>query len=622
MLTKKLKENEMSNITLKRLEFSNMFSYGENNVIQLDKSRITQLTAPNGSGKSSIAMIIQEILFNKNVKGIKKTDILNRWSKKKSWKAFLTFTQVISDTEITYEVQVTRSGAQTKIQLWEDGVDISEHKVLDTYKKLQQIIGTDFDVFSQLTYQSSTDLLEFLKATDANRKKFLINLFNLEKYIEIGEKIKNKATSVDRELIKSQGELKSIEDFLAITTVPEKKEEVIVPAIDQTLQQKIGILQTELDNLTVTCKKIDKNNMYLEERDSLQFQTGLAEPQEFEYWDEYQTLKQDLIMLRRDIDELEKDISNIRVNDTCPSCGQTIDTSHLEKLKEDLKDQLNEKTTLHLEGMTKATKWSNEIKAIEDKKKTFSENKRKIERFETLSQLIDPATPKEYPDAGNIKAKIDSLNTQFKLQDKAASDAIEHNKNVGIHNARVDALIDQKNDFSIRQKNIKDVTLTKSNQINSLNILKKAFSTSGIVAFKLENLTKELENSINYYLSLLSDGQFQVEFKLDKEKLNISVINNGIATPIETVSGGEFSRIQTSILLAIRSLLSKLGGSSVNLLFLDEITGVLDDEGKEKLIEVLQKEQHLNVFLISHDFTHPLIDKISIVKEDNISTLQ
>jgi len=69
----------MSSIVLKQLKFSNMFSYGENNVISLDTSRITQLTAPNGSGKSSIAMIIQEILFNKNVKGIKKTDILNRW---------------------------------------------------------------------------------------------------------------------------------------------------------------------------------------------------------------------------------------------------------------------------------------------------------------------------------------------------------------------------------------------------------------------------------------------------------------------------------------------------------------------------------------------------------------
>ena len=74
----------MSSVTLKRLEFDNMFSYGEKNVIDLNKSKITQLTAPNGSGKSSIAMIIQEALFNKNVKGIKKGDILNRWSKKKS----------------------------------------------------------------------------------------------------------------------------------------------------------------------------------------------------------------------------------------------------------------------------------------------------------------------------------------------------------------------------------------------------------------------------------------------------------------------------------------------------------------------------------------------------------
>ena len=118
---------------------------------------------------------------------------------------------------------------------------------------------------------------------------------------------------------------------------------------------------------------------------------------------------------------------------------------------------------------------------------------------------------------------------------------------------------------------------------------------------------------------MLSDGQFQVNFHLDKEKLNIVVVNNGIDTPIETVSGGEFSRIQTSILLAIRSLLAKLGGSSINLLFLDEITGVLDDEGKEKLIDVLRSESELNVFLISHDFTHPLIDKLSITKTDNIS---
>ena len=59
-------------ITLKELTFSNMFSYGENNKIDFNKNRITQLTAPNGSGKSSIALILQEVLFNKNIKESKK----------------------------------------------------------------------------------------------------------------------------------------------------------------------------------------------------------------------------------------------------------------------------------------------------------------------------------------------------------------------------------------------------------------------------------------------------------------------------------------------------------------------------------------------------------------------
>ena len=76
------------------------------------------------------------------------------------------------------------------------------------------------------------------------------------------------------------------------------------------------------------------------------------------------------------------------------------------------------------------------------------------------------------------------------------------------------------------------------------------------------------------------------------------------------------------ILLSIRSLLSKIGGNYINLLFLDEITGVLDDAGKEKLIDILQEENNLNVFLISHDFTHPLIEKVSIQKENNISHIE
>ena len=48
-----------------------------------------------------------------------------------------------------------------------------------------------------------------------------------------------------------------------------------------------------LNNYEATCKKIDKNNMYIDERNTLQFNAGLAAPNDFMYENEYQTLKQD-----------------------------------------------------------------------------------------------------------------------------------------------------------------------------------------------------------------------------------------------------------------------------------------------------------------------------------------
>ena len=77
-------------------------------------------------------MIIQEALFNKNVKGIKKADILNRWSKKRT--GLVQNLLLLNDKD--YVVTVNRTGAQTKVKLLENGVDISDHKVLDTYKMI------------------------------------------------------------------------------------------------------------------------------------------------------------------------------------------------------------------------------------------------------------------------------------------------------------------------------------------------------------------------------------------------------------------------------------------------------------------------------------------------------
>ena len=62
-------------ITLQRLKWSNCFSYGADNELDLSSNTVTQLVGTNGMGKSSIPLIIEEALYNKNSKGIKKADI-------------------------------------------------------------------------------------------------------------------------------------------------------------------------------------------------------------------------------------------------------------------------------------------------------------------------------------------------------------------------------------------------------------------------------------------------------------------------------------------------------------------------------------------------------------------
>ena len=59
-------------ITLKRLQWNNCFSYGSDNELILDDNIVTQIIGTNGTGKSSIPLIIEEALYNKTPKESKK----------------------------------------------------------------------------------------------------------------------------------------------------------------------------------------------------------------------------------------------------------------------------------------------------------------------------------------------------------------------------------------------------------------------------------------------------------------------------------------------------------------------------------------------------------------------
>ena len=67
--------------------------------------------------------------------------------------------------------------------------------------------------------------------------------------------------------------------------------------------------------------------------------------------------------------------------------------------------------------------------------------------------------------------------------------------------------------------------------------------------------------------------------------------------------------------------MSSISKSRINVLFLDEVTNVLDEAGKEKMVEILLQEENLNTYIVSHGWTHPLLSKIEVIKENEISRL-
>lgn len=595
-----------------------MFSYGENNTIYFNENPITQLLASNGSGKSSIALIIQEILYNKNVKGLKKSEIINRYTDSKKWWGSLEFS--IGGDE--YVITSTRTGAASNIVLLENGIDISEHKVLDTYKKLHKIIGRDFETFVQLTYQSSTDSLEFLKATDTNRKRFLINLFNLTKYVEIGERIKPILAQKEKELTTKQGELIAVNRFIEETILPDKA--VLKPESEDQITDLIvraKELQKELESSQKLNMKIDSNNLYKKELATIEFKMDMEPPEDPGTAKEIHEVKVRIATSENLLKQSKKRLADLDLSDTCYACHQPIDNSQSKELSK----QIN----LTIQQQTDAIKLSkDELKILVEKqdkyttaKREYELNQKKVDRFSYLAQVIDENLPAEYPDYVGIKEELNKLQREIAYKQKEQQDIQEYNNSVRTRNAKIDGLRDQLINYKARREILETELIDMELEVNRLNILKKAFSTNGLVSYKLESVTKQLENNINYYLSLLSDGQFQVIFKLVGDKLNILIVADGAEVSISSLSGGEFSRVQTSVLLAIRNTLSLLGSKSINLLFLDEVFAVLDDSGKEAFVDVLLQEEGVNIFMISHEYEHPLIPKLTIEKKDNISRL-
>lgn len=611
-------------ITIKKLTWSNWFSYGENNIIDLEDSKVIQITGKNGSGKSSIPVIIGEVLYSKNAFGKVKQKLFNRYLEKPALKATIEFEKDGHLYKVDYNRKTT-----LKIVLFEDGIDISSHSSTNTLKTLDDILGFDFKLFWQLVYQSSTIGLEFLTATDTNRKKFLINLFNLDKYLTIHEQFKKINAELSNELLTLKGKLSTTQSWIDRHETEDltPKELLALPRVEKEDIDKLTELKVKLLNINETNKKINDNNQYktllknldtsiLSENIEVSSTKSELENIRAELWNDISSVSTRISILNSQNNKFKE------LKDKCPTCEQHINEAFVIKSIGHNDSEillLNARVDAYRKSITdidiKLLYISNQTRKLANQQQVSNE-------LQELLSKIDNDLPEDIIDEISLKQEIEELTNLIKSINDSISIITKANMQAEAHNSRINVIKDQLKEYKEQLEKLTSTVNDNNFIVDKIGLIKKAFSTNGLLNYKIENLVKDLEHQINTYLEELSNGRFQLVFALNGEKLDIDIIDDGKTIGIEELSAGELARINTSTLLAIRKLMAAISSTKLNILFLDEIMGVLDDEGKEKLIDILNSETELNTFLVSHEFSHPLIPKINIIKEDKISRVE
>lgn len=610
-------------IILKTLRWSNAFSYGKDNSVSFINSPLTQLVGKNGHGKSSVALILEEVLFNKNSKGIKKADILNRYIKDKTYTIELDFNK----DGVDYQIKSSRGATQT-VKLYRAENDISAHTATATYKIIEDILGFDHKTFAQIVYQSNASSLEFLTSPDTARKKFLIELLNLGKYTKAQELFKQISQDISKEIAVVQSQITTVNSWLDkyADTDLNPVEYVEVPVIPESYISAQTTLSTKIVNLTDTNKKITANNTYKQIQSKIKLFPIPVEPSTVSKQEKVTAsmASTEQIELNKSIKDSQAFVKKMHgLSGTCPTCLQTIDEAKIAAL-------LEEQQALQLSAKARweeLVKVVNNYQAKEDiaraELEIFTKATKAKEEWEKYHTLIDTSLQEDLLDKQELQNQFDEIQKNITTLKAAIAEAEKHNRTASAHNAKVDIISTQLVEMNEELEKHSMTLHSLSEKMGLLNILTKTFSTTGLVAYKIECLVKDLEELTNHYLVDLSDGRFQISFRISSsDKLNVIITDNSKDIDILALSGGERARVNVATLLAIRKLMQSLSSSRINLLILDETVEALDVDGKEKLVEVLLKEEYLNTFLVSHGFTHPLLEKIHVVKNNNISFIE
>ena len=258
----------------KKFEFSNMFSYGEDNKIRFDKAQgMMGIFAPNASGKSSLFDALSFCIFDKSARTYVSKNILN--NRKDNFYCKFHFTIDDIDFFIERIGKTVNKGKHVKVDVnfWkEEGgttTSLNGEQRRDTNRIIQEYLGTYEDfVLTALSLQGNNAL--FIDKSQSERKDILAQFIGVDifdkLYTEAHEQNKENRTlikkfkkddfttklaNIETELDTKQKEYKIAENQLNAY----KKEEDELNKKLVRLNEKIVSVNSDLEDIDIMTEK-------------------------------------------------------------------------------------------------------------------------------------------------------------------------------------------------------------------------------------------------------------------------------------------------------------------------------------------------------------------------------
>ena len=652
---------------IKKIEFSNFLSYGENQVLDFTKCdgiTVVESDPPNFGGKTVLTVdLLMFLFFNTTTKTTKAEEIFNRFTDKNK-------VSVRGEINIDGEDYLIVRNVERKLSKageWNVKTELDFFKKLadgqlqnftgeqrrETEKFIKSSIGEQEDFLMTILTTSANleDLLEskptargqvltrflgleFLKKKEEAGKELfsqfsktmMSNVYSTEQLNQDNQNATDQITNINVRNILIEGEMMTVNE--KIQKGVEYRDGLIAKR-HADIDQELAILNPQDLNLAVLQLETKKQEQVV-----LLKGIKVVEPSQFYHEDKHDEVKEgmkttngELILAQNKVEEIEQLVKKYGDGIQCEHCGIKLMEAALTKKKI---DELGD-------WEKKVDKLSKQWKDLDFKEKSYTQLKKDFDEYERnklIKEKIEVAIESFDIKIGQQKSIQERY---FQQQTK-----IEENKKIEETltraTLRLNELTGEQSKLE-REKggNIAQIeTLNKKIEKNNETILKIAqefererlykiylevFGKNGITKMIMKTMMPLINSELQRLLQ--DSAYFKLEVRIsEKNEVEFVMIDNSTGIEKLMVSGSGYEKTIAS--LALRAVLSKICSlPKPNIIVFDEVFGKISNDNLEMVGEFFTKikEYFEKIFVITHN---PLVSNwsdniVKIKKEDNIS---